>query len=58
MEPQGKKDGMGLEIKANFIGKKCHKFLESKAEPKNTVSIVPIIGRTLRLSEKNRSTFI
>jgi hypothetical protein len=50
MEPKEQMDEMGLKNRANFIGKKCHKFLGNNAQPKNTVSIVPIIGRTQRLS--------
>ena len=35
---------------SHFIGNKCQKFIESRIEPQNTVSIVPIIGEYSGLS--------
>lgn len=50
MEPKGMMDKVRPQKGGHFIGKKCQKFLESRIEPKNTVSIVPIIGEAGRLS--------
>jgi hypothetical protein len=51
MEPKGMMDKMRPQRRADFIGKKCQKFIEFGDQPKNTVSIVPIIGKHTHLSE-------
>ncbi len=51
METKGMMDKIGPPGRFFFIGKKCQKFIENPGYVKNTVSIVPIIGRKLSSSD-------
>lgn len=55
MEPKGMWDNIEPLYEVDFIGMKCLKFLESRIQIKNTVSIVPIIGGYKSLSGSKES---
>ena len=57
MEPKGMMDKIEPLYEVHFIGMKCLKFLESRIQIKNTVSIVPIIGGYKRLSGSKEAEF-